>query len=88
MKCDCEQWEKGIKAVNGPIELQCIRSGFEYQFPKEYVFLFCPWCGQRLPQDCAVCGELSNSKTGKTIYWQGDVNFCSPKCSTESMVPK
>ena len=51
MKCDCEDFEAGIKAVNGPHELQSARSGFNYQFPQEYVFKFCPWCGARLHEE-------------------------------------
>ena len=47
-KCDCEKFEEGMKAVNGPITLQSMRSGGAYQFDRNYVFRFCPWCGDPL----------------------------------------
>ena len=48
MKCFCDKWEKGIEAVNGPITLQSLRTNLSYQYPKEYEFKFCPWCGKEL----------------------------------------
>lgn len=46
--CDCNKWDEGIKAVNGPITLQSARSGGNYQFDQNYVFEYCPWCGKEL----------------------------------------
>ena len=49
-QCTCDKFEAGLKAINGPIHLQSVRSGGKYQFDKEYVFKFCPWCGCQLHQ--------------------------------------
>ncbi len=48
IECNCEKFETGMKAINGPITLQSVRSGGKYQFNQEYVFRFCPWCGKQL----------------------------------------
>ncbi|HDZ27029.1 MAG TPA: hypothetical protein ENH65_11035 [Candidatus Aminicenantes bacterium] len=84
--CTCDQWEKGIKAVSGPIHLQSLRSGGQYQFDQDYIFLFCPWCGVRLVSPCRHCGSPSNEKTGNTLYWEDEKNFCSPECVMEDYV--
>jgi len=83
--CGCEKWEDGVKAVNGPITLQSVRSGGAYEFDQDYVFLFCPWCGLRLNAPCANCGEPSNKNNKNTIYWQEDENYCTVECGVKVM---
>jgi hypothetical protein len=43
----CTDWREQIAKVNGPIEMQAIRSGFRHQYDGK-PFKFCPWCGQEL----------------------------------------
>ena len=50
----CDKWEDGIKAVNGPIHLQSMRSGGGYQFDQKFTFNYCPWCGEKLVKVNAV----------------------------------
>ena len=40
----CDEWNKNIDKVNGPIMLQTARSGGGYQYDG-VPFKFCPWCG-------------------------------------------
>lgn len=45
--CSCPDWKPNIEAINGPIVLQSIRSGFTYQY-RGKKFKYCPWCGEEL----------------------------------------
>lgn len=47
VECDCTDWRENIGLVNGPIQLQFIRTGAEYRGKK---FTHCPWCGKQLRQ--------------------------------------
>lgn len=42
----CDDWPIQITKINGPIQLQAIRSGFKYQYDG-IPFRFCPWCGKK-----------------------------------------
>jgi len=45
--CGCEEWRVNLPKINGPVQLQTIRSGFRYQFDG-VPFRYCPWCGKNL----------------------------------------
>lgn len=46
--CGCEDWQKNIDKINGPITLQAIRSGSKGYTGKKFVY--CPWCSKKLPE--------------------------------------
>jgi hypothetical protein len=48
-KCFCLDWRENIDKVNGPIQLQAIRSGGMGYDGKG--FAYCPWCGSTLFDD-------------------------------------
>lgn len=71
MRCDCAAWRANIDKVSGPIQLQSIRSGFQYQYDGA-PFQYCPWCSSKLRDEpkcehvgivpspdswCPFCGE-------------------------------
>lgn len=47
-RCDCPDWGEQIQKINGPIVLASIRAGKDLYDGKPFVF--CPWCGDRLPR--------------------------------------
>ncbi len=47
-RCECDKFEKGMKAITDPIALQTIRTGASYEFDLNYMFDYCPWCGNEL----------------------------------------
>lgn len=49
MNCTCKDWEPNMRAINGPIVLQSIRSGGRYQYTGKQ-FVYCPWCGKKLKE--------------------------------------
>ena len=48
ISCPCPDWDVQIQKVNGPIVNQAVRSGFTWRYDGK-PFVFCPWCGNRLP---------------------------------------
>jgi hypothetical protein len=41
-------WQENMPKINGPIIREALRTGFDnYKGGKG--FMFCPWCGVRLP---------------------------------------
>ena len=62
MKKDCcDEFEPGIKAIDGPIVLQAVRSGV-LDFYKGKPFLFCPWCGKKIEEE-EVRNKMPDIKT-------------------------
>jgi hypothetical protein len=46
--CACIDWQENMPKINGPIIREALRTGFDnYKGGKG--FMFCPWCGVRLP---------------------------------------
>ena len=49
MNCTCEEWEKGIKEIDGYIDFATLHGFKDWRDnPK---FKFCPWCGKRLRKE-------------------------------------
>lgn len=45
--CDCEPWQKYIKLLDSYIQISSIRGATHAHYPKEGVFIYCPWCGKK-----------------------------------------
>jgi hypothetical protein len=57
VECPCDDWSENIELVNGPIQLQFVRTGYDYKGKK---FTHCPWCGKGLRQKVPVLAFDSN----------------------------
>lgn len=58
VECTCDDWKQNIDLVNGPIQLQFVRTGVQYAGKK---FTHCPWCGvelRRKPMQMLFTNEL------------------------------
>jgi hypothetical protein len=44
----CEEWEKGVKEINGAFAMSTIHHGAPYASAP---FRFCPWCGKPIVQE-------------------------------------
>lgn len=51
MKCDCKDWESGMKKINDPIHLQQARGGFCFPDDHFIKMKYCPWCGVELGEE-------------------------------------
>ncbi len=47
--CSCDDWAITMPKLNGPIVLASIRAGNPCLYDGK-PFVFCPWCGNRLPE--------------------------------------
>ncbi len=45
-ECSCALWKANIDKINGPLQLQAIRSGGVGYDGRQ--FAYCPWCGSTL----------------------------------------
>lgn len=61
--CTCADWKENIGKVNAPTQLAVARSGGRYGHYDGKVFVYCPWCAQRL-------GELPINADQEQCGWQ------------------
>lgn len=53
MSCNCKDWQKYISLIDVALELAQTHTHSAWVkiiYPKEAIFKFCPWCGNRMRQ--------------------------------------
>ena len=44
---DCEKWKIYLPILNSHTIISSVRSSTHIPYPKDGVFLYCPWCGKK-----------------------------------------